>query len=65
MRLRNIPGADEVVANSPYCINEPIKLKGKYKSELFHNDNPIYIEIGMGKGQFITTLAKQNPNIKR
>ncbi len=63
MRLRNIPGADEVVSNSPYCINNPIKLKGKYKSELFNNQNPLYIEIGMGKGQFITTLAKQNPNI--
>lgn len=63
MRLRNIPGADEVVNNSPYCINQPVKLKGKYKSELFNNDNPLYIEIGMGKGQFITTLAKQNPNI--
>ena len=63
MRLRNIPGADEVVANSPYCIAQPSKLKGKYKSELFGNDNPLYIEIGMGKGQFITTLAKQNPNI--
>ncbi len=63
MRLRNIPGADEVVANSPYCIQNPIKLKGSYKSELFMNDNPIHIEIGMGKGQFITTLAKKNPNI--
>ena len=63
MRLRNIPGADEVVNNSPYCINQPVKLKGKYKSELFNNDNPLYIEIGMGKGQFITTLAKQNPDI--
>ncbi len=63
MRLRNIPGADEAVANSPYCVNNPTLLKGKYKSELFNNDNPLYIEIGMGKGQFITTLAKQNPNI--
>ena len=63
MRLRNIPGADEVVSNSPFCINEPTKLKGKYKTKLFNNDNPIYIEIGMGKGKFITTLAKENPNI--
>ncbi len=63
MRLRNIPGADQVVAESPYCINDPASFKGKYKSELFGNDNPLYIEIGMGKGQFITTLAKNNPNI--
>ena len=63
MRLRNIPGADEVVANSPYCIDTPTKLKGSFKQEVFGNDNPLYIEIGMGKGQFITTLAKQNPDI--
>jgi tRNA (guanine-N7-)-methyltransferase len=63
MRLRNIPGADEVVSNSPYCIQNPTKLKGLYKKEVFGNDNPIHIEIGMGKGQFITTLAKENPDI--
>jgi len=63
MRLRNIPGADEVVSNSPYCISDPVKYKGLYKSQLFENDNPLHIEIGMGKGQFITTLANQNPNI--
>ncbi len=63
MRLRNIPGADEVVTNSDYCINTPAKFKGKYKSEIFNNNNPLHIEIGMGKGQFITTLAKNNPNI--
>ena len=63
MRLRNIPGADEVVANSPYCIQNPTKLKGIHRKEIFGNDNPLHIEIGMGKGQFITTLAMQNPNI--
>ncbi|MCR5195386.1 MAG: tRNA (guanosine(46)-N7)-methyltransferase TrmB [Pseudobutyrivibrio sp.] len=63
MRLRNIPGADQVVENSDYCINNPSKYKGNFTSEIFNNDNPLYIEIGMGKGQFITTLAKQNPNI--
>ena len=63
MRLRNIPGAGDVIANSPYCINNPISLRGKFKSELFVNNNPLYIEIGMGKGQFITTLAKLNPDI--
>ena len=63
MRLRNIPGADEVVANSRYVIDNPAQFKGIFKSEIFKNNNPLYIEIGMGKGQFITTLAKQNPNI--
>ncbi len=62
MRLRNIPGADDVVQNSPYCIQNPIELKGKW-SAYFENENPIHIEIGMGKGRFLMDLAEQNPNI--
>lgn len=62
MRLRNIPGADEVIANSPICIDNPIEYKGNWKS-LFGNDNPIHIEIGMGKGRFLMDLAALNPNI--
>lgn len=62
MRLRNIRGADEVVANSAYTVKEPKEKKGKW-NQVFEEDNPLYIEIGMGKGQFITTLAKQNPHI--
>lgn len=62
MRLRNIPGADEAIAESPYCINEPETQKGNWQ-QLFGNDAPIHIEIGMGKGQFLTRLAKENPHI--
>lgn len=62
MRLRNIPGADETIENSAYAIKQPQDQKGKWEKQ-FGNNNPIYIEIGMGKGQFITTLAKQNPHI--
>ena len=62
MRLRNIPGADDVVSNSSFCIQDPITQKGKW-SALFGNDNPIHIEIGMGKGRFIMDLAALNPNI--
>ena len=62
MRLRNIPGADEVVANSPYCIQTPTEHKGNW-SAVFENDHPIHIEIGMGKGRFIMDLATLNPNI--
>lgn len=62
MRLRNIAGSREAVANDIYVINEPEKLKGNWKS-LFGNDNPIHLEIGTGKGKFIIELAKQNPNI--
>ena len=62
MRLRNIPGADEVVANSSFCISTPTEHKGDWSS-VFGNDNPIHIEIGMGKGRFIMDLAALNPNI--
>ena len=44
------------------AINEPTLLKGQWNKE-FGNDNPIRIEIGMGKGKFITTLAQENPDI--
>ncbi|MDO4966465.1 MAG: tRNA (guanosine(46)-N7)-methyltransferase TrmB [Lachnospiraceae bacterium] len=63
MRLRNIPGARDVIADTSFCIKEPDKFKGKWKTDVFHNDNPIHIEIGMGKGQFIMELAKRNPEI--
>ena len=62
MRLRNIPGADEVIANSPICIQNPTELRGNWKG-LFGNDNPIHIEIGMGKGRFLMDLAALNPEI--
>lgn len=63
MRLRNIPGADDVISSSPYCINDVKMHKGSFKNDIFQNNNPLYIEIGMGKGQFITTLARNNPDI--
>lgn len=63
MRLRNIPGAKDVISNSPYCINEPAEFKGNWKTQVFSNTNPLHIEIGMGKGQFLTTLAQNNPSI--
>ena len=62
MRLRNVPNAKELVYNNDYVINEPQLYKGKY-SELFNNSNPIHIEIGMGKGNFIIDMALKNPNI--
>ena len=62
MRLRNIRGSEEVIQNSPYVIQKVQEYKGKW-SQVFGNHNPIHIEIGMGKGNFITTLAKNNPEI--
>lgn len=62
MRLRNITGAREIIAKSEYVIREDEKLKGCWKN-VFRNDNPIHVEVGMGKGKFITQLAQENPEI--
>ena len=62
MRLRNVKGAKEIIDNSPYIIKNPIDYKGDYQ-KIFENNNPIHIEIGMGKGDFIIENAKKYPNI--
>ena len=62
MRLRHIKGAEEEIAESPYVVQDPQSLKGKW-NELFGNDHPIRIEVGMGKGKFIMELAEKNPDI--
>lgn len=62
MRLRNITGSREVIGESRFVIHEPEKQRGRWQ-ERFGNTNPIQIEIGMGKGKFLHTLAKQNPDI--
>lgn len=62
MRLRNIPGAGEVIDNSHYCIKEPVELKGKWH-DFLGNNNPIHIEVGMGKGRFLMDLARLHPEI--
>ncbi len=62
MRLRNIPAAKPAVENSEQCIQNPAEWKGRW-GELFQNDHPIFIEIGMGKGQFIISQAKMHPDI--
>jgi len=62
MRLKNVRGASEVIEASNYVIDIPSDYKGNFK-KLFDNDNPIHVEIGMGKGQFIIGMAKAFPNI--
>lgn len=64
MRLRNITGSREVIAESPYVIQEARQPQcaGIWK-EIFGNGRPIHIEIGMGKGRFIHTMAKEHPDI--
>lgn len=62
MRLRNIPRADSVLASSPQVIKNETTYFGRWH-QLLGNDNPIHIEIGMGKGQFLLQLAAKNPQI--
>lgn len=62
MRLRNIPGARETIAESQWIVQDPAALRGKWK-ERFGNDHPVYLEIGTGKGKFINQLAQENPEI--
>ena len=62
MRLRNVTGSREKIAESRFVVQEPRERKGRWK-ELFQNDNPVRIEIGMGKGKFLYTLAAANPDI--
>jgi len=63
MRLRNIAGSREVIAESKYTVKDPEQKKGLWKKEIFGNDNEIHIEIGMGKGRFIMDMAALHPNI--
>lgn len=62
MRLKNVKGAKEKIEASNYIIKTPEIYKGKYQT-LFNNTNPIHLEIGMGKGDFIIKMAKKYPNI--
>ncbi len=62
MRLRNIPGAEEALRQYPVFVTAPSEYKGRWH-ERFHNNNPLHVEIGCGKGRFITTLAERHPDI--
>ena len=61
MRIRRKKWAEKELNEAEFYIDEPEIYKGKWK-EKFENDNPLHIELGCGKGLFISTLAKQNPN---
>lgn len=62
MRLRNLKNKEEILNSCDFLILDSSKYKGKWK-ELFGNNNPLYIEIGMGFGKFIYENALNNPNI--
>ena len=62
MRLKHVKGAEDIVENSSYVIKNSENNKGNF-NKLFGNNNPIHIEIGMGKGNFIINNAIKYPNI--
>ena len=62
MRLKNVPGARDVIAESSLVVHEPEKQKGNWQ-QVFGNDHPVHIEIGMGKGRFICEMANTHPDI--
>ena len=62
MRLKHIKGSSEKIEKSEFVIKNPTEYKGVWH-KLFNNNNPIYIEIGMGKGDFIYEMARLNPDI--
>lgn len=62
MRLKHIKDADKIIKKSNYIIENPEEYKGKW-NKLFNNNNPIYIELGMGKGDFIINNAIKYPDI--
>lgn len=63
MRLRKIKNAEEIIAShSDLVLEEPQQYKGKWR-EVFQNNNPIHLEVGMGKGQFLQQLALRHPEI--
>ena len=67
MRHRNVRGAGDRILEDPVTIQtdgaDPADYKGLWQKNIFHNNHPIHMEIGMGKGKFITELAKQHPEI--
>ena len=62
MRLRNVKGSREAIQESIYVVHEEETRAGSWH-DIFGNDHPIHIEIGMGKGQFLMELARRHPDI--
>lgn len=62
MRLRNVKNKEEILSSSSFLVKDPKNYCGNW-SNYFNNSNPIYIEIGMGKGQFIRENARRYPDI--
>ena len=62
MRYNKVVNADKIVNGSSYLIKNPEMYKNKWRN-VFGNNNPICLELGMGRGSFIIGMAKKYPNI--
>ena len=62
MEYVKIKNADRIVKDCPYVVNNPKTYKGKW-NQFFQNGNPICLELGMGRGDFIIEMARKYPNI--
>lgn len=62
MRYNVVKNANEIIESSSYLIKNPSNYKNKWK-DLFGNNNPICLELGMGRGSFIIEMAKAHPNV--
>ena len=63
MRIRLKKWARPELEASKFYIDNPEEIKGKWKEQFKNKENPIYLELGCGKGKFISQLALQNPQI--
>ena len=63
MRIRFKPWARPELESSSFYRDNPEKLKNKWINEFKNHNNPIHLELGCGKGQFISQLSVQNPDI--
>ncbi len=61
MQYNVIKNADKIIKKSPYLVQNPYDYKNKWNT-LFNNNNPICLELGMGRGDFIINMAKKYPN---
>ncbi len=62
MRYNVVKNANSILGSNSYLVKNPYAYKGKWAS-LFKNNNPICLELGMGRGTFIIEMAKVHPNI--
>ena len=62
MEYKKFKDADKIINRSDYMVSKPEENKNKW-NQVFGNNNPIHLELGMGRGDFIINMAASNPRI--